>query len=67
MQCIICGGTSFSIRVSDIQKSRKEQIKNSKYGDCCCLSCALKKVKNLLLIMDIMKKKFSIVQVQNIL
>ena len=48
MQCIICGGTSFSIRASDIQKTRQEQIKNSKYGDCCCLSCALKKSQTLI-------------------
>ena len=48
MQCIICGGTSFSIRVSDIQIPRDEQSKNSKYGDCCCLSCALKKSQTLI-------------------
>ena len=33
MRCIICGGTSFSIRLSDLDKSREEQIKNSKYGE----------------------------------
>ena len=48
MQCVICAGTSFSIRASDFQKSRQEQIKNSKYGDCCCLSCALKKSQKLI-------------------
>ena len=48
MRCIICGGTSFSIRASDINKPREEQIKNSKYGDCCCLSCAFKKSQRLI-------------------
>ena len=48
MQCVICAGTSFSIRASDFQKTRQEQIKNSKYGDCCCLSCALKKSQKLI-------------------
>lgn len=47
MRCIICGGTSFSIRLSDLDKSREEQIKNSKYGDCCSLSCAFKKSQRL--------------------
>ena len=47
MECVICGGTSFSIRSSDIKKSRDIQIKNSKYGDCCSLSCAFKKSQKL--------------------
>ena len=48
MRCIICGGTSFSIRVCDIDKPREEQIKYSKYGDCCSLSCAFKKSQRLI-------------------
>ena len=32
MRCIICGGTSFSIRVCDFNEPREIQIKNSKYG-----------------------------------
>jgi len=47
MRCIICGGTSFSIRLSDLDKPREEQIKNSKYGDSCSLNCALKKSQRL--------------------
>ena len=48
MQCIVCGGTSFSIRTCDIGKSRQEQIRNSKYGDCCSLACAFKKSQRLI-------------------
>ena len=47
MRCIICGGTSFSIRVCDIDKPREEQLKYSKYGECCSLSCAFKKSQRL--------------------
>ena len=47
MRCIICGGTSFSIRVCDIDRPREEQIKYSKYGECCSLSCAFKQSQRL--------------------
>jgi len=47
MRCIICGGTSFSIRVCDFDKPREEQLKYSKYGECCSLSCAFKKSQRL--------------------
>ena len=47
MRCIICGGTSFSIRVCDIDKPREEQLKYSKYGECCSLSCAFKQSQRL--------------------
>ena len=48
MECVICGGTSFSIRPSDTKKSREVQIQNSKYGDCCSLSCAFKRSQKLI-------------------
>ena len=45
MSCVICNAdwTSFSIRPTDIGKSPAEIIKNSKYGDCCSMICALEK------------------------
>ena len=47
MQCVVCGGTSFSIRICDIKESREQQIKYSKYGECCSLSCAFKQSQRL--------------------
>ena len=41
MQCVICKGTSFSVRPSDINKRPVERY--SKYGDCCSMICALRK------------------------
>lgn len=60
MRCIICGGTSFSIRSSDIGKSREQQFANSKYGDCCSLSCALKKSQRLIAHNGFTLKKYSV-------
>ena len=47
MQCVVCGGTSFSIRMCDLKESREQQIKYSKYGECCSLSCAFKQSQRL--------------------
>ena len=41
MQCVICKGTAFSVRPSDINKPPAERY--SKYGDCCSMVCALRK------------------------
>jgi len=60
MQCIVCGGTSFSIRTCDIGKSRQEQIRNSKYGDCCSLACAFKKSQRLIAHNGYTVKKYSV-------
>ena len=41
MQCVICKGTAFSVRPSDMNKPPLERY--SKYGDCCSMICALRK------------------------
>ena len=41
MNCIVCNGSNFSIRLSDFNKPPEERY--SKYGDCCSMICALRK------------------------
>lgn len=41
MKCIICGGSEFSMPPFAHNLPSEEQIKYTKYGDCCCFSCAL--------------------------
>ena len=41
MKCVICHSSRFSYRVSDLSKPESERYRQ--YGDCCCLSCAVKK------------------------
>ena len=50
MKCIICGGCAFSMPAFAFDLPPNEQIKYTKYGDCCCMCCALEKV-------DIMMQK----------
>ena len=41
MNCVVCGGSEFSMRISDVNKPPEERY--SKYGDCCSMICALRK------------------------
>ncbi len=41
MKCVICHSSRFSYRASDLSKPEPERYRQ--YGDCCCLSCAVKK------------------------
>jgi len=43
MKCVICGGSAFSMSPKAFNLPPEEQIKYTKYGDCCCLMCALRK------------------------
>jgi len=42
MKCVVCKGTEFSVRPSDLTKPENERY--SRYGDCCSLSCAMQKM-----------------------
>ena len=45
MECVICKDSGFSFRACDLLKPKSERLR--RYGDCCSLSCAIKKQSNL--------------------
>ena len=40
-RCIICNSTRFSIKISELSLPENERC--YPYGDCCCMTCSVKK------------------------
>ena len=38
-QCIVCKGTRFNIKINELHLPEEERT--YRYGDCCCLVCAI--------------------------